>query len=127
MIKAGIRLENMDAFDTIPDEVRLAVEAYGLSPAADIVKAEADVTAEFADKTGKLRKGNKKRKSRFEDGGYIVYNREPNAHLVEFGHVMLTSDGKPTKLRRVPAHPFLRKALENGIVKIVSHFRGSSE
>lgn len=124
MIKARVRLENMDAFDASIDEVRRAVDEYGIEPAADIVKEEADATAEFADKTGKLRKGNKKRKSKFEDGGFIVYNRQPHAHLVEFGHVMLDKAGDPTKLKRVPAHPFMRRALEKSIARIVTLIRG---
>lgn len=118
MIEADVTVKNIEGFDSQFDDVFEAIEA-NLGEIASIVKTEADNTAEFVDKTGKLRKGNRKSKSRFEDGGYIVYNREPHAHLVEYGHVMLTSKGEATKLGRVPAHPFMRKALEAGIAEAV--------
>lgn len=56
--------------------------------------------------TGNLKRSIKARKSKFEDGGYIVIARAPHAHLVEYGH------GGP---RPAPAHPFLRPALDKNI------------
>ena len=90
-----------------------------LSDAADIVHREAKTTSAFQDKTGNLRKSIKKRKSKFEDGGYIVYTARGtkgsgnHAHLIEFGHVMVAW-GKRTG-KRVAPRPVFRPALEKGI------------
>lgn len=75
----------------------------------------------FDDVTGNLRLSIRKKKSKFEDGGYIVAATGRNkgkgegdkgyhAHLVEFGHVKVLW-GKPTG-ERVPPHPFMRPAVE---------------
>jgi len=126
MLRADVEVRNIEGFDSQFEEVFLAVDA-NLSEIADTIKEEADNTTEFEDDTGDLRKGNRKRKSRYEEGGYIIYNREPHAHLVEYGHVMLTKDGRPTKLGRVPPHPFMRRALEKGITKAIAEMPKKSE
>ena len=122
MFKANVSVKNIDGFDAQLEDVLDAIED-NLDDIAKVVKAEADTTAEFVDKTGLLRKSNKKRKSKFEDGGYIVFNRAPHAHLVEFGHVKFLF-GHPTG-ERVPAHPFMRHALEKGFLKALEIFRRS--
>jgi hypothetical protein len=127
MFKATVSVKNIEGFNSQFDEVFLAIEA-NLREVAGYVKSEADTTAEFADKTGTLRKGNKLRKSRYLEGGYIVFNKEPHAHLVEYGHVQLTSKGEATKAPgRVAAHPFMRKALEKGITMAIAELPKKSE
>ena len=128
IVRLGIRVENIDGLDAQFMEVMEAIDA-NLEEIASYIEAEAQHTAAFIDKTGNLRKSVKKRKSRYKDGGYIVRasgkgkDKGYHAHLVEFGHVMLTYKGMPTKLRRVPAHPFMRPAAEKGIIKAVELFR----
>lgn len=112
MIQASVTVKNIEAFDSQYDDVFLAIDA-NLNEIASIVKAAADATAEYKDKTGYLRRHTKKRKSKFVDGGYIVFNNAPHAHLIEYGHVKFLF-GKITG-ERVPAHPFMRKALAAGI------------
>ena len=70
---------------------------------AKSIEADARNTTAFKDKTGKLRKSIRARKSRFEDGGWIVQARAPHAHLVEYG------------TQNMAAKPFLRPALEKNI------------
>ncbi len=48
------------------------------------------------------------RKSRYD--GYIVQATAPHAHLVEYGHAMVTHEGRT--VGHVPAHSFLRSAKE---------------
>lgn len=112
MIHADVTVRGIEGFDDQFDEVFLAVDA-NLSEIASVVKASADSSTEFVDKTGYLRKRNRKSKSRFDGGGYIVFNTSPHAHLVEYGHVKFVN-GLPTG-ERVPAHPFMRKSLEIGL------------
>ena len=50
----------------------------------------------------------KAKKSKFQNGGYIVKAAAPHAHLVEYGHAMVTHDGRT--VGHVAAHPFLRLA-----------------
>ena len=130
MIKARVSLEDMEGFDAQYDEVVDAITA-NLSEVADVVLAAAKTSTAFRDKTGNLRMSIRKRKSRFENGGFIIMARGSNktgdkgyhAHLVEFGHVMIDHKGRVTKLGRVPAHPFMRPAKEQGIRKAIELFR----
>jgi HK97 gp10 family phage protein len=121
MIKMSVRVDNINGLDAQFGEVVAAIEA-NLETVAANVAANAKSSAAFADKDGNLRKSISYKKSKFENGGFIVAARAPHAHLVEFGHVMLNKFGAPTKLRRVPAHPFLRKAVEQGIKEAVRLF-----
>ena len=76
---------------------------------AEQIKNDAKRTVAFVDKTGKLRKSIKKKKSKFEDGGYIVKaggRGAMQAFLVEHGH------GGP---HPAPAHPFLKPALDRNV------------
>jgi len=126
MIQAHVSIRNMDGFDAQLSEVLEAID-QNLNEVANFVLAEAKASTGFSDKTGNLRASIKKRKSRFEDGGYIVFARGAkdakgyHAHNVEFGHVMIAW-GKVTG-KRVPAHPFLRPAKEKGIRKAIELFR----
>lgn len=86
----------------------------------DIVKAVADellkearknARSAFQDKSGKLRKSIKKKKSRFGKDMMIVQASMPHAHLVEHGHnVKVKKDGRV--LGHAAAHPFLAPAAE---------------
>lgn len=86
----------------------------------DIVKAVADellkearknARSAFQDKSGKLRKSIKKKKSKFGENTMIVQASMPHAHLVEHGHnVKVKKDGRV--LGHAAAHPFLAPAAE---------------
>lgn len=128
MIRLGIRVENIEGLDLQFEKI---VEILGsnLEEVAVLVHHEAKTTAAFVDRTGNLRVSIRKRKSKFEGGGFIIVasgrgkDKGYHAHLVEFGHVMLTHAGMPTKLGRVPAHPYMRPAAEKGIQKAIQLFR----
>ena len=76
---------------------------------ADKIKVDAKASTAFVDKSGRLRRSIKRRKSKFDDGGYMVKaggKGAMQAWLVEHGHA------GPTKASpRTPPHPFLRPAL----------------
>ena len=128
MIKATVTLHNMDVFDLVPDEIVKIIDE-NLSETASLVEVEAKTTAAFIDRTHNLRNSIRKSKSRYPNGGYIVKASGSNggkykgyhAHLVEFGHVLITW-GKITG-RRVKPHPFMRPAAEQGIKKAIDLFR----
>ena len=63
-----------------------------------------------------LRQTIEPKKSRFDDGGYIVRATAPHAHLVEFGHLKVLW-GKVTS-EHVPAHSFLRKAKNDVMARL---------
>jgi len=60
--------------------------------------------------------------SKFENGGYIVTARAPHAHLVEFGHLLVLKDknGIVRVAGHVPAHPFLRPALDAARARLIA-------
>ena len=93
--------------DAITADVREMMEPQ-LEYLAERVADEARRTSEFADKTGELRRSISAKKSKFEDGGYIVIAKAQHAHLVEFGHVQVTKNGDV--VGSVAARPFLRRA-----------------
>jgi hypothetical protein len=121
MMSAHVRVTDLDGLDASLAEIMDAVD-QNLEAVGQVVEAEAKISAAFQDKTGKLRKSIKLKKSKFEDGGYIVQARAPHAHLVEYGHVAIP----PGELEggRVPPKPFLRPALEKGIRYAVGKFKG---
>lgn len=122
MIKVNVSFRDMDGFDAQLDEISDAINAK-LEDIATLVRDEAKATSEFADKTGKLRGSIRKRKSRFEGGGYIVEAKAPHAHLVELGHVLIAWGHITGK--RVPPHPFMRPALDKGMREAVNLFRSN--
>lgn len=65
----------------------------------------------------KLRKSIRVKKSKFTDGGAIVYSGAPHAWLVEFGHTLVI-DGKV--VGKVPAHPYLRPAVDQVMAEAVA-------
>ena len=121
LMSAHVRVADLDGLDAQLGEIMDAID-QNLEETAQFVEREAQISAAFQDKTGKLRKKIKLKKSKFEDGGWIVEARAPHAHLVEFGHVKFLW-GKPTS-ERVQPHPFLRPALEKGIRYAVGKFKG---
>ena len=50
------------------------------------------------------------KKSKFPQGGWIVRANRPHGHLVEYGHYLVTPDGRTIGF--VPPHAFLRPAKE---------------
>lgn len=126
LMSANIYVRDIDGLDEQLEDVIKAIDS-NLEDTAGYVFAEAKETLAFTDKTGNLRKSIRLKKSKFEDGGYIVKatggggEKGYHAHLVEFGHVMFVN-GHPTG-KRVPPHPFLRPALEKGIRFAVEKFR----
>uniref|UniRef100_B8DS59 Phage protein, HK97 gp10 family n=1 Tax=Nitratidesulfovibrio vulgaris (strain DSM 19637 / Miyazaki F) TaxID=883 RepID=B8DS59_NITV9 len=93
--------------EAVAEQVRAMLEPE-LEMLAERIASDARNRAAFTDRTGKLRKSIKARKSKFEGGGYIVVARAPHAHLVEFGHAMIDVNGRT--VGHVAAFPFLRPA-----------------
>lgn len=124
LLSARVSVKDIDGLDASLREIMDAID-QSLEATAQFVEHEAQITSAFQDKTGLLRKRIKLKKSKFEDGGYIVQARAPHAHLVEFGHVKFLW-GRPTG-ERVPPHPYLRPALEKGIRYAVGKFKGMTK
>jgi HK97 gp10 family phage protein len=93
------------------------------------LKSAAQLVADSArknikSKTGKLRSSIEIK--RYTSKGNINYRvqaggtRAPHAHLVEFGHRMVKPNGSGEVIGDVPAHPFLRKALDENRDSIVN-------
>ena len=76
-IRAGVRAEIDSALGTV---------------AAQVFEKAKSSTA-FRDKTGRLRQSIWIYRSKYKDGGYVVYVKAPHSHLVEFGHAVVTKDG----------------------------------
>jgi len=96
-IRAGVRAEIDSALGTV------AAQVY----------EKAKATTAFRDKTGKLRRSIWIYRSKYENGGYVIYVKAPHSHLVEFGHdLVVEKDG--TVVKHVPNYVtgthFLRKA-----------------
>ena len=98
--------------DTSEFEKELAefINSNSLEIAKQIAK---DAKASVNVVTGNLKKSIRAKKSKFEDGGWIVIADAPHAFLVEYGH------GGPQ-----PAlpHPFLRKAFEANMAEAIRQF-----
>ena len=94
------------------EEIRAGVRAEidsDLGGIAAQVFEKAKASTAFRDKTGRLRQSIWIYRSKYKDGGYVVYVKAPHSHLVEFGHAVVTKDGKVLE-HRVPGKFFLRKA-----------------
>ena len=94
------------------EEIRAGVRAEidsDLGGIASQVFEKAKASTAFRDKTGRLRQSIWIYRSKYKDGGYVVYVKAPHSHLVEFGHAVVTKDGKVLE-HRVPGKFFLRKA-----------------
>lgn len=123
LIKSSVQVNPaLDAaFADALKNIKGDVDALLLEAAQD-VGFEARRTAAFVDKTGKLRNSIAMQPSKFPDGGYIVVARSPHAHLVEFGHLLVkkTKTGIVKIIGHVPAHPFLRPALDSAKRKVIA-------
>lgn len=103
------------------EDIRAGVRAEidsDLGGIAAQVFEKAKSSTAFRDKTGRLRQSIWIYRSKYKDGGYVVYVKAPHSHLVEFGHEQIAKDGETrlmvTKdgqvLDHVPGKHFLRKA-----------------
>jgi len=107
---------DIEGFDIGLDEIIMDIDAHEVKAVAATVRDKAQATSAFIDRSGKLRDSITMRKSKFEDGGYIVVAKDPKAHLIEWGHVKILW-GKITG-ERVPAKSFMRKALEETVSEL---------
>ena len=119
---SGIK-EVFDRLNKLPPEIVKKVEYKGLRKALNILK-QAAVENTPLGRTGNLRKGWTQQKRKYGRSLVVgkLINTAPHAHLVELGHrlVIPVEDGHRVKGkgrgtdtgRRVPAHPFLRPALD---------------
>ena len=106
--------------DAVPEEIKKFIDDNA-KEIADAVEFRAKATSAFLDKTGMLRNKISAKKSKYEDGGYIVGAWAPHAWLVEHGHDMVDwHSGK--NIGHVPAHAFLRPALEAEISSAIAKF-----
>ena len=95
-----------------------------LEAVAGEVAEEARASTLFKDskKTkNKLRRSISVRKSKYEFGGWLVMARAPHAHLIEFGHLMVSHNGKV--LGHVAARPFLHTARDRVMLRFLSKWR----
>lgn len=122
-----------DDFAKVLQEIEAFSDAQ-LEKVAEAIVAEAKTSTAFQDYRGTprepaykaaARKGpykNLRKKIRHwwskKDECWIVSASAPHAHLVEFGHVLVTPKGKV--VGHVPAHPFLRPAVESVIGRVKS-------
>jgi len=77
-----------------------AAVAQGEKIIADKVYQSAKGSTDFTDKTGKLRKSIKQAKSKFENGGRVVFANAPHSVLVELGHKIKGGVVGPTAFMR---------------------------
>ena len=71
------------------EDIRAGVRAEidsDLGGIAAQVFEKAKASTAFRDKTGRLRQSIWIYRSKYKDGGYVVYVKAPHSHLVEFGH-----------------------------------------
>ncbi|AGW13812.1 HK97 gp10 family phage protein [Megalodesulfovibrio gigas] len=114
-----LRLVNV-AIDDAAMEIAVAIKASAKASTAfrDYKNTEREnVYSKKHHKSGTmLRQSIKHKKSKFPDGGAIVYSAAPHAHLVEFGHALV--EGRkflPTYgqvIGHVKAHSYLRSSRE---------------
>ena len=128
MIRAKVRVENIQGLDAQFAEVEKAIET-NIREVAFVARDEAKTTAAFRDKTGNLRRSIKARKKKNADATYVVSATGRNkddmgyhAALVEYGHVKFLW-GHPQVGERVAARPFMRPAAETAIKHAVELFR----
>jgi len=133
MLKVDVSLRNMDALDIQIKELNAAIDA-NLLKVANYARDEAKFRHDYVNRTGNLEVSTRRRKSKFEYGGYIVIASGSHrsktlkgfhAHLVEFGHVKFLW-GKPTN-ERVEPKPFMRPAKEKSVRYAIQLFRAASQ
>lgn len=106
MIRASFSVE-------IPEDAAL-ISALNVYIDENMKEIAEEVATETRQRTpirkGLLVKSVRSRKSRFEGGGYLVVVKAPHAHLVEYGHDIVSRSGKV--VGRVRAYPFLRPSVQ---------------
>lgn len=118
---SSVRLTYMELLATDPAVAQYVGE--NLEELASDVEREAKATDFPTSKTGALKKSISTQKSLYEGGGYIVKAAAPHAHLVEFGHIMVTRGGRV--VGHVPAHPFLHKARNKVLRKAIARAKNA--
>lgn len=106
----GAHEANIPIDDILRDYAAWATELVEAVGKELLLEVKAEASLAFDDKTGNLRKSIARKRSKFDRETHIVGAFAPHAHLVEFGHIMLTKDGKPTVKDHVPGRLFLTKA-----------------
>ncbi|MFR4120323.1 MAG: HK97 gp10 family phage protein [Bilophila wadsworthia] len=90
------------------EDIRAGVRAEidsDLGGIAAQVFEKAKSSTAFRDKTGRLRQSIWIYRSKYKDGGYVVYVKAPHSHLVEFGHEQIAKDGKTVLISSRKAFP----------------------
>ena len=132
--RAQVVVDFPDDFRDILGQINQAIQDSALE-IASVIAEDAQASSAFRDYTGTARESEwhkkhfpnartlrpniKAKKSKYVDGGAIVYASAPHAHLVEFGHVMVVR-GKV--VGEVPPHPFLRPATQARMEEAVERF-----
>lgn len=118
-LKSSVRVSiDPDVERRISDVAREKLQPV-LGQLAAAIAGDAAAGSDFADKTGNLRKSITAEE--LDDGdGYIVTARAPHAHLIEFGHDMVSHKG--VKVGQVKAHPFLRPAADRVMAQAARFF-----
>jgi len=144
----GIR-ELFQRMEGLPPEIIKKVEFKGMQRVLNILKAAAVENTPIGPKRkqpdgtyykgGNLRKGWTTRKRKYGRSVVVgkLINNAPHAHLVELGHRMVipVEDGRRVEGkgrgtdtgRRVPAHPFLRPALDTKREQCIAELMKSVE
>jgi len=121
MIRAEISVGNLQKeFDVALGDILEAIDK-NLEAVADTVFQDAKATSAFRDRSGRLRRSIKLKKSKYKDAGYVVAATGNHAHLIEYGHVLIAW-GRVTG-KRVSARPYMRPAKEKGVRRAIELFR----
>ena len=117
-----IGLPHMKAqFAEFSNKVQRAVMRKALTQTGAIVKKAAKAKVPVL--TGALKKSIKESVSVKEGGeSYVkIFVSKPHGHLIEFGHAIKATKGGPS-FGHVPAHPFMRPAVDESKPEIVGAF-----
>lgn len=102
------------AYVNIPESAIMEQVAVYLDEVKDALSKEvlkrSKRTSAFADRSGKLRKSGKRRKSKFNRDELVVGFSAPHAHLIEHGHILVKKD---RVIGHVQARPFLGPARDS--------------
>jgi len=108
-------------FRELSDKMQRAVMRKALTQTGAIVRKAA--RAKVPVRTGGLKKSIKSKVSVKEEArSYVdVFVSKPHGHLIEFGHAIKATKGGPS-FGHVPAHPFMRPAVDESHAEIVGSF-----
>jgi hypothetical protein len=132
--KTQVIVEFPDEFRELLGQINAAIQDSSFE-IAGLIAEDAKASAAFIDYTGTpresewhkkhfpnartLRDSIRAKKSKYEDGGAIVYASAPHAHLVERGHILVVH-GKVKG--SVPPHPFLGPAAQTRLEEAIEKF-----